>query len=341
MSELTIKNMAEFAQLSGLSRPTISKYFDDPASVRPSTRAQIERALQQYDYRPNFFAVNLNRRRPKIIGLIVPDLADPFYVRLAQTIETRANAAGIFLLVLSSRGEAKLEAHAIETLLSLKVAGTILAPLGRGSEASLVDSLQARMPLVFLDSRLDDTAPFVGTDNTQSVPLITEYLCQSGEPPTFFEAPAVNHNSTERRDAYVATMERLGLQPEIVSLAGRRDWRFEALGFSETERILEGPGFPTRTILCANDRIAMGVLAAAFQHGLKVGRSPDADLRIAGHDDQPLSRYTCPALTTVAQDFEQLGARALDLLLERVAEGGSEPAPQVLLKARLVMRHSA
>jgi DNA-binding LacI/PurR family transcriptional regulator len=341
MNEPTIKNMAEFAQLSGLSRPTISKYFDDPTSVRPSTRAQIERALGQYDYRPNFFAVNLNRRRPKILGLIVPDLADPFYVRLVQIIEARANAAGIFLLVLSSRGEAKLEAHAIETLLSLKVAGAILAPLGRGSEAALVDNLQARIPLVFLDSRLDDTAPFVGNDNAQSVPLITEYLCRTGEPPTFFEAPHVNHNSAERREAYVATMERLGLQPEFVTVPARRDWRFEALGFSETERALDGVGFPTRTILCANDRIATGVMAAAFQHGLKVGRGPDADLRIAGHDDQPLSRYTCPPLTTIAQDFEQLGARALDLLLDRVADDGRGPAEQVRLDARLVMRQSA
>lgn len=341
MNDPSIKNMADFAVLSGLSRPTISKYFDDPASVRPSTRAQIERALQQYEYRPNFFAVNLNRRRPKIIGLIVPDLADPFYVRLAQTIETRAHAAGIFLLVLSSRGEAKLEAHAIETLLSLKVAGAVLAPLGRGSEAALVDHLQARIPLVFLDSRLDAVTPFVGTDNAQSVPLITEYLCQTGEPPTFFESPPVNHNAAERRDAYVATMQRLGLQPEIVSVPSRRDWRFEAIGFSETERVLEGSGFPTRTILCANDRIATGVLAAAFQHGLKVGRSPDADLRVAGHDDQPLSRYGCPPLTTVAQDFEQLGARALDLLLGRLMEEAAEPAGPVLLEARLMMRQSA
>ncbi len=341
MHEPTIKNMAAFAQLSGLSRPTISKYFDDPASVRPSTRARIEQALQRYDYRPNFFAVNLNRRRPKILGMIVPDLADPFYVRLAQTIETRAIALGIFLVILSSRGDARLEADAIEMLLSLKVAGAILTPLGGGSERTSVNNLQARIPLVFLDSRLGDTTPFVGTDNAQSVQLITQYLCRTGDPPTFFEAPPVNHNAVERRDAYVATMERLGLQPEVIKMPARHDWRFEALGFSETERVLEGSGFPTRTILCGNDRIANGVMAAAFQHGIRVGRGPEADLRIAGHDDHPLSRYTCPPLTTVAQDFERLGACALDLLLDRVAEGTSEPARQVRLEARLVTRQSA
>ena len=216
-----------------------------------------------------------------------------------------------------------------------------MAPLGGSSEATSVNNLQARIPLVFLDSRLDDTTPFVGTDNAQRVALITGYLCRTGDPPTFFEAPPVNHNTVERRDAYVATMEGLGLQPEVIRMPARRDWRFEALGFSETERVLEGPGFPTRTILCGNDRIATGVIAAAFQHGLKVGRDPKADLRVAGHDDHPLSRFTCPPLTTVAQDYEQLGVRALDLLLDRIVGRGSEPAEQVRLEARLVMRQSA
>ncbi len=340
MTHASIRTMAELAEVSGLSRPTLSKYFDDPDSVRPSTRARIEAALLRYDYRPNFYAVNLNRRHAKILGMIVPDLVDPFYVQLAQVIESRAIAAGMVLLVLSSRGETRLEAHAIETLLSLKVAGAILAPLGRSSETALVDNLQDQIPLVFLDSRLDLPVPFVGNDNAMSVPLITEYLCRTGKPPTFFEAPSVNHIGSERRDAYVATMERLGLQPEVITVPDRRDWRFEAIGFAETERLLEGSGFPTSTVLCSNDRIAMGVMAAAFQHGLRVGRGPDADLRVAGHDDQPLSRYACPPLTTVAQDFEQLGGRALELLLDGIAEPNRAPN-QVRLAARLVLRQSA
>ena len=332
--------MAEFAELSGLSRPTVSKFFDNPTSVRPSTRARIEAALARYDYRPNFFATNLNRRHAKIIGMIVPDLADPFYVRLVQVVESKANAAGIFLLVLSSRGEAHLEAHAVETLLSLKVSGAILAPLGQSTESELVGNLHARIPLVFLDSGLDLPVPFVGNDNAQSVPLITEYLCRTGEPPTFFEAPPVNHIGAERRDAYVGTMERLGLQPEFITVPSRRDWRFEAIGYNETERLLEGAGLPTRTVLCSNDRMAMGVLAAAHAHRLKVGRESDCDLRVAGHDDQPLSRFACPSLTTVAQDFEQIGTRALELLLGGI-EDGQNAAEQFRCEARIVMRQSA
>ncbi len=170
MNDQAIKNMAEFSLLSGISRPTVSKYFNDPASVRKSTRAQIEQALQRYDYRPNLFAVNLNKRKPKIIGMVVPDLMDPFIAQLAQHVEMHCSAAGLLLMVLSSRGDARLEARAVETLLSLKISGAVVAPLGRNSRSGLIESLRARVPVVFLDTRLDEVAPFVGTDNGQSWP---------------------------------------------------------------------------------------------------------------------------------------------------------------------------
>jgi len=344
MTDRTIKNMAEFSELSGISRPTVSKYFNDPDSVRKSTRAKIEKALAQYEYRPNLFAVNLNKKRPKIVGLIVPDTADTFFSELVRRIEMRCVERGYLAIVLSSRGDSQLEARSIETLLSLKIAGAIVAPLGVHSDRQLMRSLRARIPMVFLDSSLDEETPFVGTDNFQSVPLITEYLCRSGEPPTYFDMPAVNQNGPERKQAYVATMERLGLKPEIVAVSQKNDWRFEDIAFEQTRRVLEGNGFPTRTVLCANDRCAVGVMAAVFQHGLRIGREPGCDIRIAGHDDQPHSRYGCPPLTTVAQDFDRLAQSAVAILLDRVEsedDGGNPEPQQVRLEGKLVMRASA
>jgi DNA-binding LacI/PurR family transcriptional regulator len=111
-----IGTMEEFALAVGLSRPTVSKYFHDPASVRGKNRTKIEAVLKQSGFRPNIFAVNLNRRRSKIIGLIVPDPTDPFYMTLARRIETEATAAGYLALVLSSNGKPEIEARAIETI---------------------------------------------------------------------------------------------------------------------------------------------------------------------------------------------------------------------------------
>ncbi|MBB4266389.1 LacI family DNA-binding transcriptional regulator [Roseospira visakhapatnamensis] len=345
MTTKKIRNMEDFALATGISRPTISKYFNDPGSVRRSTREKIERALSEFDYRPNMFAVNMNRQKSKNIGVIVPSLSDPFYAEIVRQIEIMSLREGYWAINLSSHGEQSLEAKAIETFLALKLSGAIIAALGYESDLSLIDGLGRNMPLVFLDSRIANTLPFVGTDNTQSISLIVEYLCRTGEQPVFLEMPALNSNAASRREAYQAAMTRLGLEPRVLPVQDK-SWNFEQVGFDETNRILDAGGFPTRTVLCANDRLAFGVMAAAYQRGLRVGRKQDADLRVAAHDDHPLSRYTCPALTTVAQDYSQLARSCLDLLLDRIGDTAQTLAPRsnsplTLLETKLMMRDSA
>lgn len=317
MTEQKIRTMEEFATASGLSRPTVSKYFDNPESVKPSTRARIEKALKDHNYQPNIFAVSLNRKKPKNIGVIVPHISDPFYAEIIRQIEMRCLAEGYWTIVLSSHGERKLEARAMRTLMSLKIAGVLMAPLGFDTDAKLLSSLSDSIPAVFLDSRISDDQPFVGTDNRQSIGNITEYLYRTGEHPCFLEMPVVNQNAVERRSAYIETMERLGVEPIVLPIAAR-NWNFEELGYQEAGRIFDRGGFPTRTVLCANDRLAFGVISAAFERKLRVGREEGCDLRVAGHDDHPLSRFTCPALTTVAQDYRQIAQLGLDMLFSRI-----------------------
>jgi DNA-binding LacI/PurR family transcriptional regulator len=332
--------MEEFARAVGLSRPTVSKFFHDPMSVRPKTRARIEAILQKSGFRPNLFAVNLNRRRSKIIGLIVPDQTDPFYMTLAQRVETEATDAGYLALVLSSNGRPEIEARAIETITSLNVAGALIAPLGEASHQATLKSLAQEIPLIYVDSPLDEDGPFVGTNNHQTIPLMTEYLCRSGAPPTYLEMPRTNRNSSDRRAAYTLTMERLGLEPRYAGMPAP-DWDFEKVAFEETARMLREGGFPTRTVLCPNDRMAFGVLAAMYEAGLKVGYGPDCDYRVAGHDNQRFTAYTSPPLTTVSQDCEEMGRVALRMLLDHIAGDDPVTSRRVLLTGALVLRKSA
>ena len=346
MRSKKIGTMEEFALAVGLSRPTVSKFFHDPTSVRAKTRTKIEATLKQTGFRPNIFAVNLNRRRTKIIGLIVPDPTDPFYMTLARRIETEATDAGYLALVLSSNGRPEVESRAIETITALNVAGAIIAPLGEKSQRAKLKSLGKEMPLVYIDAPLDDEGPFVGTNNYQSIPLITEYLCRSGDQPTYFDTPIVNSNAIDRRKAYVATMERLNFEPRFANLPPTNEWDFEKVSFDEASRILRDGGFSTKTLLCANDRVAFGVLAAMYQAGLKVGFAPDCHYRVAGHDNQRLSAFTCPPLTTVSQDSDEMGRVALDLLFARIdhdetAQGSNLGKDRILLNAELVLRKSA
>lgn len=343
MTPPKIRTMEEFSAASGISRPTVSRYFNDPASVRKSTREKIERALEEYDYRPNMFAMNLNRRNPRNIGIVVPHLVDPFYAEVVRQIEVRCVEAGYWAIVLSSHGQSALEANALDTLRSLKIAGAIIAPLGEQSDTHRIEQLGREVPVVFLDSRTTDRIPFAGTDNAQSISLMVDYLCRSGEPPCLLEMPPVNQNARERKDAYLSAMNRLGLEPAVVSLGDAGGWGFEEIGYEVATRILGAGGFPTGTVLCANDRLAIGVLAAAYAKGVRVGIEPGCTLRVAGHDDHPLSRFTCPALTTLAQDYEGLAGRCIGMLFDLIEGRQSEDAEPArsLLEARLMMRASA
>jgi len=337
-----IRNMEEFSLASGISRPTVSRYFHDPDSVRHTTRTKIERALAQFDYHPNMFAMNLNRRNPRNIGVIVPHLVDPFFAEVVRQIELRCQEAGYWAIVLSSQGDAAMESSALDTLRSLKISGAIIAPLGEASDLTRIEQLGRDVPVVLLDNRLDAMMPFVGTDNCQSVSLMVDYLCRSGEPPCFVKMPKVNRNDEERMEAYVAAMNRLGLTPLVIAAEQPVGWAFEAAGYRLAERMLDAGGFPSPTVLCANDRLAIGVLAAAYARGVRVGIDAGATLRVAGHDDHPLSRYTCPALTTVAQDYDALATRSVSTLFDLIgAEDTTLETAPCLLEARLAMRASA
>jgi DNA-binding LacI/PurR family transcriptional regulator len=105
MSGQKVRNMEEFATLIGLSRPTLSKFFNDPQSVRQSTRERINAALDRYDYTPNIYAINQNRRLTRNIGIVVPYLADPFFAEVARLLEPLCAGSGFNPILLSSNGD--------------------------------------------------------------------------------------------------------------------------------------------------------------------------------------------------------------------------------------------
>ena len=345
MTKKTIRTMEEFASAVGLSRPTVSKYFQNPASVREKVRQKIEAGLDETGFRPNLLAVNLNRRRTRIIGLIFPNSLDPFYMGLRRLIETRAREAGYLSFVFSSEGNPELEEEAIETLASLNAAGVIIAPVDSCSHDQKLKHLAHRLPTVFIDVAFDAEETFVGNDNHQSIELMVNYLSRFDDPPCYFGGPKVNRSSDERRTAYEQAMTARGIAPIIVDIDPSASWEFETFGYEQARRILGTGGFPTRSVLCINDRVAFGVLAAAYEADKKVGIDPDCDLRVAGHDDHPLARFAVPPLTTVAQDTSRIGDLAVERLFAKIegkTTGGATPLDnQVRVHARLVLRASA
>jgi DNA-binding LacI/PurR family transcriptional regulator len=341
-----VRTMEEFAEVSGISRPTVSKYFHDPGSVRKSTRDRIESALEEYEYRPNLFAINQNRKLTKTIGILVPYLADPFFAEVVRNIERRCIDAGFWPIVFSAHGAVELENNALDTLQSLRLAGALIAPLGRASDFEVVKRFAEEVPTVVFDSNVKAGEAFVGSNNFQSVPMIVDYLCRTGEPPCFFEMqnPA-NPNAYKRHEAYVTAMERLGHDPRVIQVEGT-GWDFERIGRDAGIRLIAERALPSDTILCSNDRLAIGLMAAAYEKGLRVGHGPGCAIRVAGHDDHPFARFTCPPLTTVSQDYTAIAEKSVEILFGLI-ESGTQPGSagdareEILFDAKLVLRSSA
>ncbi|SFI64801.1 LacI family DNA-binding transcriptional regulator [Jannaschia pohangensis] len=345
MSKPRINTMEELSVAIGVSRPTLSRFFQDPSRVKKNTAARIEAGLARVEYVPNFFATRMNRKSTGLIGVIIPYLNDLFFTKLLQAVEVAAMQAGMTVITQCSHSDPAIEARAAETFMSMSVDGAIVAPLGDHSDQAVHLRLKSRMPFVLMDSR-PKTMPnvdFVGTNHHQSTGLITEYLCRMGEPPVFLAMPRVNFNAREREAAYIARMRELGFEPEVIGTELlHEDWHFEEHGEAVLDIEFGGGRLTDRSILCANDRVAIGAIRAAARHGLTPGRFGKGGLRIAGHDDYPLCPYLNPALTTVAQNTDAIGKKAVSRLLDLIRGDGRDDTPEItLFDGNLKLRESA
>ena len=341
MSEAKIKNMEEFSAKSGISRPTVSKYFNNPDSVRTATREKIEAAIEKYDYRPNIYAMNQNRKLTKNVGIVVPFLADPYFAEIARNLEQRCIDAGYRPTMFSAHGDPAHEVEILDSLRALKPAGVLLAPLGRATDKGALEKFCAEVPTLIFDSSVDQFGlAFVGSDNFQFTSHISDYLCRTGEPPCFFEmkTPA-NPNAHRRRQSYLDAMAIYGHTPHVISVDGE-GWGFEEIGRLGGHLALTEGQFQTNTILCSNDRLAIGLLTACYEQGVKVGRGPDCSIRVAGQDGHPHSRYTCPPLTTISHDYNAVSKHAAEALFNAI-DGHVEPWKSTRIEGKLILRDSA
>lgn len=345
MTKPIIKTMAELSEAIGVSRPTLSRYFQSPDSVLGKTSEKIKLGLEQVEYVPNFFATRMNRKSTGIIGVIIPYLNDLFFSKLLEEIEVAAMDAGFTVITQCSHSDPAIEARAAETLISMSVDGALVAPLGEQSYPNVHRRLGERMPFVLVDSRPKTMSDFdfVGTDHIQSTGIITEYLARVGESPIFLAMPRVSFNAVERENAYIEKMRELGLPPLVIGteMIDSR-WLFEAHGEAVLDRCFSHGKFTNRSILCVNDRVAIGAVRAASRHGLFAGRGGQGGFRIAGHDDYPLCPFTTPSITTVAQNVEAIGKASVSRLVDLIRDENAARKPLVqLFDGVLKLRESA
>lgn len=328
---ITIRDVAAAA---GVSVATVSRVANGATNaypVRPKTRERVLEAIAALGYRPNDNARGLLSKKSGLIGLVVPDISNTYYPEVSRGIEDVANGHGYKLMFCSTDRLIDRASAYIEALLLKRVDGLVI--VGGGDEIQLTAATVATYDtkVVFI-GRPSASFSTVRIDNIGAARDATGHLLGLGHSRIGFISAATSSNTVpERRRGYREALEAQGIKFDS-DLAVNGGFT-EAGGYSAARRLLELEHRPS-AIFAANDRMALGAMAAVSDLGLRV---PE-DVAIVGFDDVPMSGYLRPSLTTVSVSAQELGARAMEVLLKDI--NGRPALRRVRVKTRLVVRDS-
>lgn len=326
----TIKQVAAYA---GVSSATVSHVINGTRYVSDTVREQVQRAMKELGYRPNALASSLRSGHTLTLGLILPDSANPFFAEVGHSIEIAAFEAGYSVILCNTENDFEKEALYMDVLTKKQVDGVIFVTTGERSD-SLKNLVEMEIPTVVMDRDFPGLElDVVLADNLQGGYLATQHLISLGHKRIgCIAGPSSLTPSSRRIAGYKQALQEanLVLEPGLI-MSG--DFHPES-GWEVGRAMLSQRDAPTAIFAC-NDLMAIGVLRAATELGLRV---PDG-LALVGYDDIELASYTNPPLTTIKQPKVEMGLATLNFLLGRIKDKQSAPQ-RALLPVSLVIRGS-
>ncbi len=318
---------------AGVSIATVSRCLNDK-SVSPAAEARIRAAIKELGYSPNRVARSLRAQKTMTLGMVIPDITNPFFPAVVSGVEETARAFR-FSLMLSNAGEdEEREWECLKALQALRCDGVLLvmAPEGPNHARRRKQFQQLDLPIVYVDRAPDFEADSVVADNLHSSEEAVKHLLGFGHRRiglvTANIAVAVHRDRVEgyrraMRDASLTTELEAWAKPTVAD------------GYAAAVQLLSRPDRPTALFVTSN-RLTMGVMAAVEAEGLKC---PE-DISVIGYDNYEWHDVYHPKMTTVSQPTYLMGARAADMLIRRITGTLSGPPQHMLLKSTLVIRES-
>jgi DNA-binding LacI/PurR family transcriptional regulator len=322
--------MADVAKLAGVSLQTVSRVINDSPHVSAATRQRVEDAMRKLEYRPNPVARALVTGRSRTLGVVSFDTTLFGPASTLFGIERAAHDAGYFVSIVSLRALTRSSVlSAVERLRAQGVDGIlVIAPQESATQALL--HLPQDVPVVAAEAGPDESVPLVAVDQVAGARLATAHLLELGHRTVWhISGPADWLEAQDRVDGWRSTLEAAGAAPPPV-LVG--DWSAHA-GHELGRELAANPD--VTAVFVANDQMALGVLRSLHEAGRRI---PD-DISIVGFDDIPEAGYFTPPLTTVRQNFNEMGRRSLLLLLEQLETGVRTPTRETV-EPELVVRAS-
>ena len=322
--------MADVAKLAGVSHQTVSRVINGSAHVRPETRRRVMEAMGALDYRPNPAARALVTGKSGTLGVVGFDTTLYGPASALFAIEQAAHAAGYFITVVSMAVLDRESLLAAVERLRLQGVDGILVITPHEGAAEAVVNLPTSIPVVAVEAARPNSVPLVAVDQFAGAVSATQLLLDLGHDTAWHVAgPREFLEAQQRVDGWRTTLERAGADvPE--ALVG--DWS-PGSGYRLGQQLAEDPD--VTAIFAANDQMALGVLRALHEHGRRI----PGDVSVVGFDDIPEAQYFTPPLTTVRQNFAEVGRSSLRLLLE-LMKGGDHPPQRLTIAPELVVRRS-
>lgn len=332
MPDSTIYDVAKKA---GVSSATVSRVLNNLPNVKPETRERVMAAIRELNYEVNLLASALMTKQTRTVGLIVPDISNPFFAEIARGVEETAVDRGFNIVMCNTLEQVEREARYVQILRQKHVDGIIFASAYL-QDQSVKSLKEAGFPMVMISREVENLeADSVRTDDFEGGFQATRYLIGLGHKHiALLAGPLRTTPSLDRKKGFQAalTMAELEFDPD---LAFDGEFNMES-GRAMAEQLL-ATGKEFTAIVAGNDMIAAGAIKVLRQHGYRV---PD-DVSVVGYDRTVLAEIIEPELTSVAQQMDEMGRQAMELLLNRINGTNTGEPVQVVLPPRLVIGGSS
>ncbi len=320
-----------------ISVSTVSRALNGKSEkyrISKKTTELILEAAKEFNYEPNQLARGLRLQKTNTIGIIVPDITNPFFSKIVRWIENAARDNGVSILISDSNEKTEFEKSSVQLFANRKIDGIIISPVGEESE-HLEKAGSKNIPIVLIDRLFNDlNFPFVGSNNFEGSKEAINYFIMNGHKRIGFIQGICDTSVNQARvNGYIHSLNENNIPLDRSLIVGNSFG--EESGYIETKLLLNAKKKIT-AIFAASDQIALGAIKAIREENLRI---PE-DISIISFDDQPYSGYLSTPMTTVAQQGKEIGTIAFKLLTDMIRTGILNDNNKIQLPTKLIIRDS-
>ncbi|MBU4047478.1 LacI family transcriptional regulator [bacterium] len=326
----TIKDVAE---LVGVHPSTVSRVINDDSRISEKTREKVFLIIKKLGYTPNAIARGLKTKRTHTLGMLIPDITNPFFAEIARGVEDAANKNDFNIILCNTDDRLKKERTYLEILRGKRVDGLILGT-AHIKDKSILELEKNNFPYILVSRNIEELDKnCVIVDDEAGGIMATEYLIKLGHRRiAHITGPLKIRSALNRLKGYKLALKKYGIEYRD-ELVGEGDFRIKG-GYQVMKRFLKLAEPPT-AIFAANDLLALGAMQAIQKKNFHI---PE-DFSVIGFNDIELASFVYPALTTIRQPMLEMGALAVKMLL-RIIEEGEFNQRKIVLKPKLIIRES-